>query len=232
MEGLPDPGQIWSDFTSNPVVQLAATLIVVYVVMLWLGTAYWAFRDMQARTENPILPYFASALIIFFTPLVFLFVGLTPVAQKTFNNYTLEITKPENHPRYLSTLSLSMAAPILASPLISLLINILGFQAVYLFVVGLLLLGWLLSFRLHEPRRGPRPVAPTIRMPAARTRSSTAWVYADTVSSLRTSVPSRSVAMSFGRPGRVMGTSASKAPPRRAEGKHYTGPPTSGYAVG
>ena len=60
MEGLPDPGQIWSDFTSNPVVQLAATLIVVYVVMLWLGTAYWAFRDMQARTENPILPYFAS----------------------------------------------------------------------------------------------------------------------------------------------------------------------------
>ena len=75
MEGLPDPGQIWSDFTSNPVVQLAATLIVVYVVMLWLGTAYWAFRDMQARTENPILPYFASALI-FFTPLVFLFAWL------------------------------------------------------------------------------------------------------------------------------------------------------------
>jgi RNA polymerase subunit RPABC4/transcription elongation factor Spt4 len=76
MEGLPDPGQIWNDFTSNPVVQLAATLIVVYVVMLWLGTAYWAFRDMQARTENPILPYFASALIIFFTPLVFLFAWL------------------------------------------------------------------------------------------------------------------------------------------------------------
>ena len=35
------------------------TLIVIYVVLLWLGTAYWAFRDMQARTENPILPYFA-----------------------------------------------------------------------------------------------------------------------------------------------------------------------------
>jgi hypothetical protein len=76
MEGLPDPGQIWNDFTSNPVTQLAATLIVIYVVMLWLGTAYWAFRDMQARSENPILPYFASALIIFFTPLVFLFAWL------------------------------------------------------------------------------------------------------------------------------------------------------------
>jgi hypothetical protein len=71
--GLPDPGQIWEDFINNPIVQLAGQLIVVYVVMLWLGTAYWAFRDMQARTENPILPYFAAALIIFFTPLLFVF---------------------------------------------------------------------------------------------------------------------------------------------------------------
>ena len=73
MEGLPDPGQIWNDFITNPVVQLAGSLIAIYVVLLWLGTAYWAFRDMQARSENPILPYFASALIIFFTPLVFVF---------------------------------------------------------------------------------------------------------------------------------------------------------------
>src|SRR6185436_4491884 len=90
--------------------------------------------------------------------LVFLFVGLTPVAQKTFNNYTLEITQPEHHPRYLSTLSLSMAAPILASPLISPLIHWVGFEAVYLGVVGLMLLGWLLSFGLLEPRAGGRPI--------------------------------------------------------------------------
>jgi RNA polymerase subunit RPABC4/transcription elongation factor Spt4 len=72
-QGLPDPGQLWHDFITNPLVQLAGQLIVIYVVLLWLGTAYWAFRDMQARTENPILPYFAAALIIFFTPLLFLF---------------------------------------------------------------------------------------------------------------------------------------------------------------
>jgi RNA polymerase subunit RPABC4/transcription elongation factor Spt4 len=71
--GLPDPGKIWNDFIGNPVVQLAGQLIVLYVLLLWVGTAYWAFRDMQARTENPILPYFAAALIIFFTPLLFLF---------------------------------------------------------------------------------------------------------------------------------------------------------------
>jgi hypothetical protein len=91
-------------------------------------------------------------------PLVFLFVGLTPVAQKTFNNYTLEITQAENHPRYLSTLSLSMALPIVGSPLVSVLIKVVGFAAVYLGVVGLLLVGWLLSFRLIEPRAGHRPI--------------------------------------------------------------------------
>jgi hypothetical protein len=91
-------------------------------------------------------------------PLVFVFVGLTPVAQKTFNNYTLEITQPEHHPRYLSTLSLSMAAPIYASPLISPLINAVGFEAVYLGVIVLLASGWLLSFALIEPRAGGRPL--------------------------------------------------------------------------
>jgi len=74
MEAILDPiGEFWEGFLSNPIVQLASQLIVIYVVLLWLGTAYWAFRDMQARTENPILPYFAAALIIFFTPLLFLF---------------------------------------------------------------------------------------------------------------------------------------------------------------
>ena len=74
MDAILEPiGEFWEGFLSNPIVQLASQLIVIYVVLLWLGTAYWAFRDMQARTENPILPYFAAALIIFFTPLLFLF---------------------------------------------------------------------------------------------------------------------------------------------------------------
>ena len=74
MDAIFEPiGQFWEGFLNNPIVQLASQLIVIYVVLLWLGTAYWAFRDMQARTENPILPYFAAALIIFFTPLLFVF---------------------------------------------------------------------------------------------------------------------------------------------------------------
>jgi hypothetical protein len=74
MDAILEPiGEFWQGFLENPIVQLASQLIVIYVVLLWLGTAYWAFRDMQARTENPILPYFAAALIIFITPLLFVF---------------------------------------------------------------------------------------------------------------------------------------------------------------
>jgi MFS family permease len=91
-------------------------------------------------------------------PLVFLLVGLTPVAQKSFNNYTLEISDAEHHPRYLSTLGLCMAAPVYASPLVGPLILAVGFVPIYIGVVVLLLAGWLLSFGLLEPRAEGRPV--------------------------------------------------------------------------
>src|SRR5918996_5267187 len=74
MEAILEPiGEFWQGFISNPIVVAVVQLSIIYVVLLWLGTSYWAFRDMQARTENPILPYFAAALIIFFTPLLFVF---------------------------------------------------------------------------------------------------------------------------------------------------------------
>ncbi|MGH2512329.1 MAG: zinc ribbon domain-containing protein, partial [Candidatus Limnocylindrales bacterium] len=37
------------------------------------ATAYWAYRDLQTRTTNPVAPYLAAALIIIFTPVLFLF---------------------------------------------------------------------------------------------------------------------------------------------------------------
>jgi len=62
-------GGIWD----SPAVQLGLRAIAIYVVILWLAGAYWAFRDMQLRTANPILPYFAASLVILFTPIFFLF---------------------------------------------------------------------------------------------------------------------------------------------------------------
>jgi RNA polymerase subunit RPABC4/transcription elongation factor Spt4 len=56
---------------SSPVLQLGIRAIGIYLVILWLASAYWAFRDMQQRSDNAILPYLAAAGIILFTPLFF-----------------------------------------------------------------------------------------------------------------------------------------------------------------
>jgi RNA polymerase subunit RPABC4/transcription elongation factor Spt4 len=56
---------------SSPVLQLGIRAIGIYLVNLWLASAYWAFRDMQQRSDNAILPYLAAAGIILFTPLFF-----------------------------------------------------------------------------------------------------------------------------------------------------------------
>lgn len=64
-------GKALAGFFGSPIVQLALQAIAVYLIILWLAGAYWAFRDMQQRTENPILPYVAASFIIVFTPIFF-----------------------------------------------------------------------------------------------------------------------------------------------------------------
>lgn len=60
-------------FFANPIVQFGLWALAAYVVILWFAAAYWAFRDMQLRTDNPILPYLAATLIVLFSPLLFPF---------------------------------------------------------------------------------------------------------------------------------------------------------------
>ena len=66
-------GETIGGFFGNPIVQVAIQAMAVYIVILWLAAAYWAFRDMQLRSENPVLPYLAAALIVLFTPVLFVF---------------------------------------------------------------------------------------------------------------------------------------------------------------
>ena len=55
----------------NPVVRLGIQLAVIYWIVLWLAASYWAFRDMQSRSDNPLAPYLAAAFVIVFTPILF-----------------------------------------------------------------------------------------------------------------------------------------------------------------
>src|SRR5262245_62219368 len=55
----------------NPVVKLGLQLAVIYWILLWLAASYWAFRDMQSRSDNPLAPYLAAAFVIILTPILF-----------------------------------------------------------------------------------------------------------------------------------------------------------------
>src|SRR3954453_21192998 len=63
----------FNSFINSDAVQLFFRAILIYIVLLWLATAFWAYPDMQQRTTNPIAPYLAATLIIVFTPLAFVF---------------------------------------------------------------------------------------------------------------------------------------------------------------
>ena len=60
-------------FLESPLVRLSLQAVAFYFVLLWAATAYWAYRDLQTRTTNPVAPYLAAALIILFTPVFFIF---------------------------------------------------------------------------------------------------------------------------------------------------------------
>ncbi len=66
-------GNSISDFFESEPIQFGLRAIAIYVVFIWLAASYWAYRDLQSRTSNPVAPYLAAALIILFTPLLFPF---------------------------------------------------------------------------------------------------------------------------------------------------------------
>jgi RNA polymerase subunit RPABC4/transcription elongation factor Spt4 len=66
-------GDAFNSFFSSEIVQLLGIAIFIYVSIVWLAAAFWAFRDMHDRTENPVLPYLAAGLIILFSPFLFVF---------------------------------------------------------------------------------------------------------------------------------------------------------------
>jgi len=73
VESITNIGGTHGRSLAPPLRQFTLPARAAYIVILWLAAAYWAFRDMQLRTENPILPYLAASLIVLFTPAFFLF---------------------------------------------------------------------------------------------------------------------------------------------------------------
>ncbi len=55
------------------------TLVAAFIVAFWLGLAVWTFRDIKARTRDPIAILLATALALAFGPVgVILYLLLRP----------------------------------------------------------------------------------------------------------------------------------------------------------
>ncbi len=105
------------------------------------------------------IPLVALGLSQWLTPelrgwyaITFFMLGLIPVTVKSLFNYTLELTREEQHPHYLSSLSVCMALPVFLAPLVGWLLD-RSPAAVFLAIAALILAGALLAITLHEPRR-------------------------------------------------------------------------------
>ena len=62
-----------SGFVESDIFQIGLRVLVVYIVLIWLASAFWAYRDMRLRSASAVAPYIAAATIIIFTPVFFLF---------------------------------------------------------------------------------------------------------------------------------------------------------------
>ncbi|MEZ6057335.1 MAG: MFS transporter [Planctomycetaceae bacterium] len=90
--------------------------------------------------------------------IVFLLLGVSPVAMRTISNYTLELAPPAEHPRYLSTMRICYLMPLLLAPGIGLLLDLFPAtdhtkaMVVFGMVTIAISLGGVLTIWMAEPR--------------------------------------------------------------------------------
>jgi predicted RNA-binding Zn-ribbon protein involved in translation (DUF1610 family) len=64
-------GQAFAELLGHPAVGLAIRFIALYLVILWLASAWWVWRDARARTTDAIAPYLAAGAVLLVTPVLF-----------------------------------------------------------------------------------------------------------------------------------------------------------------
>ncbi len=84
---------------------------------------------------------------------VYFLLGLMPVTMRVLSNISLEFAESEDYPRYLAAQSLALALPvILTSNVTGLLLDWYGHELVFIVGAVALLIAWLLTFLVDEPR--------------------------------------------------------------------------------
>ena len=120
-----------------------------YRVCLQLVIVGSAFAPALAMALASVGPRFGAQWFW----LVFVGLGFIPLGYRIMSNYTLEIGPTRLHPQYLSIASLAASLPFLMSPLVGWLIDLSGYDSVFLMSIVVLIVAVGLSLRLEEPRK-------------------------------------------------------------------------------
>ena len=64
-------GQAFGELIGHPAVGLALRFVLLYVVIVWLASAWWVWRDARARTTDTLVPYLAAGAVLLVTPILF-----------------------------------------------------------------------------------------------------------------------------------------------------------------
>jgi hypothetical protein len=135
-------GTAMFSFLAGPIADYRGNRLVLRIVVLCISFAPLCAVGLANSAE------WGATLF----PLIFVLVGMTPVAVRTLNNYTLEICPRESHPKYLSALGLCLAVPIFLSPLVGRLMDEVGMEPVFYVLSGIAFVAWIITFSLSEPR--------------------------------------------------------------------------------
>lgn len=141
---IQNTGTVIFGMASGPIADRFGNRFVLRLTMLVL-TACPVFAIWLASSSSMASSYFF---------LVFLIVGITPVIFRVLNNFSLELASQNDHPNYLSALSICIAIPVIVlSQIAGWLLPILGYEAIFFSISMILLVGWLLTFNIREPRK-------------------------------------------------------------------------------
>jgi len=72
MNGVMDAvAQTFGDLLGHPAVGIAIRFIALYLVIVWVASAWWVWRDARIRSADAFVPYLAAGAVILVTPLLF-----------------------------------------------------------------------------------------------------------------------------------------------------------------
>ena len=96
-------GSAFGGLVDSSAVQVTARLLFLYLVLVWMATAWWAFRDLSRRTTSLPAPFLVSGLFVLATPLFFVPVAIVyrvvRPAETLAEASERDLTEPRSRPR-------------------------------------------------------------------------------------------------------------------------------------